>query len=306
MHYSVLLEESIDGLNIQTDGVYIDGTFGRGGHSKAILKKLGREGKLIAFDRDPDAVAYANTHFDAPNFSIVHAPFSHMHQHCEEHNLIGKVDGILLDLGVSSPQLDVAERGFSFSKLGPLDMRMDPTKGISAKEVLEKLSDQELADIFRNFGEERHAWKIAKSIKAHLLLGESFNTTIDLADFILKTIGKREKKHPATRVFQALRIYVNQELDEVHSVLKCAYDILAVKGRLSIITFHSLEDRIVKQFMVNMTAKQSDKSLPRHLPIMEEKPALMKWVVKKAKATDNELEENIRSRSAMLRVVEKL
>ncbi|WP_119343291.1 16S rRNA (cytosine(1402)-N(4))-methyltransferase RsmH [Facilibium subflavum] len=305
MHYSVLLDESIDALSVKSDGIYIDGTFGRGGHTKALLKKLSDKGRLIAFDRDPNAVNYAKSHFTQDNFSIIHAPFSSMKDYCQRHGLLGKIDGVLLDLGVSSPQLDEAVRGFSFSKEGPLDMRMDPTQGIPASEVLITHDEQALADIFRTYGEEKHAWKIACAIKKHLDDGQTLTSTTELADLIYQSIGKREKKHPATRCFQALRIYVNQELEELKKALGDMLEILAPKGRLSIISFHSLEDRIVKRFMVgNIQGEQ--KNLPRHLPLVNTFKPKFKWIIKKAKADSNELDENIRSRSAILRAVEKI
>lgn len=306
MHYPVLLKESVDGLNIQSNGTYIDGTFGRGGHSKAILNKLDDRGSLIAFDRDPDSISYADKFFCHKNFTIVHSLFSSIYLFCRSNNLLGKINGILLDLGVSSPQLDVPERGFSFSKLGPLDMRMNPAEGVPARRVLEMLTEQELSNVFRNFGEERYSRKISKAIKRGLLLSKTFDTTFDLADLVIKTVGKGGKKHPATRIFQALRIYVNQELAEIHNILAKVYEILAPKGRLSIITFHSLEDRIVKKFMVNMTSMNCSSDIPRLLPVVDKKIPLMRWVVKKARAQTNELRENIRSRSGLLRVVEKI
>ena len=305
MHYSVLLEASVDALNIQQNGVYIDGTFGRGGHSRAILNRLSPEGKLIAFDCDPEAVSYAKAHIDAANFTIVHAPFSRIQDYCKVHKLTGKIDGILLDLGVSSPQLDQGERGFSFLRNGPLDMRMDPTSGLSAQEVLIDLSDQELADVFRTLGEERHAWRIAKTIKKHLNEGHRLETTEALSELVYQCIGKKEKKHPATRVFQALRIYVNQELEELEKLLNDTLNILAVKGRLSVISFHSLEDRIVKNFMRQQVIGDGAK-LPRHLPLQKEQAPKMKWVIKKTRASADEISSNARSRSAVLRAVEKL
>ena len=247
MHYSVLLRPSIDGLNINPKGYYIDGTFGRGGHSRLILSHLGEDGRLIAFDRDPQAVEYAREHFNDDRFIIVHEPFSAMLDYCNQHQLTGKIDGILLDIGVSSPQLDIAERGFSFMKDGPLDMRMDYTRGMPASEALQVLDVQSLCDIFRRYGEEKHAWRIANRIKEHLNEGLPLDTTLQLAQLIEKNIGKKEKKHPATRCFQALRIYVNQELEELERVLASAEQLLAPTGRLSVITFHSLEDRIVKE-----------------------------------------------------------
>ena len=303
MHYSVLLSESIGALNIN-NGIYIDGTFGRGGHSSAILSNL-NQGKLIAFDKDPEAVSYAKLSIKDPRFDIVHGPFSSMKAYCQALDIDGEVSAVLLDLGVSSPQLDQAERGFSFMKDGPLDMRMDPTTGHSVAQALQSHTDQQLADIFREYGEERHAWRIASAIKEQLERSQPIQTTLALANLIEKTIGKKEKKHPATRCFQALRIYVNEELDEVSQVLQDAFDLLKPKGRLAIISFHSLEDRLVKRFMTNLV-KGDEKKLPRKLPIMQEVEKKAKWIIKQGKAGENELMENTRSRSAILRVIEKI
>ncbi|WP_119329324.1 16S rRNA (cytosine(1402)-N(4))-methyltransferase RsmH [Cysteiniphilum halobium] len=308
MHYSVLLDESIAALAIKADGVYVDGTFGRGGHSHAILAKL-TTGKLIAFDRDLEAIDYAKVQFkadiDKGRLILVHAAFSTMAKVLSELEFAGKVDGVLLDLGVSSPQLDIAKRGFSFMKDGPLDMRMDQTTGMSAKEVLISYDVEDLARIFREYGEERHAWRIAQAIKESLKRGEGLDRTLQLAKLIEKTIGNKEKKHPATRCFQALRICVNQELDEVTITLSAAFEMLRLSGRLVVISFHSLEDRIVKQFMTKLI-KGEDKKLPRGIPILEEFIPQAKWCVKQGKASFKELEENVRSRSAILRAVEKL
>ena len=306
MHYSVLLQESIEALNIEAGGVYIDGTFGRGGHSRAILEKLDQTGRLLVFDKDPEAIAYAHLHFDAdPRVTIVHAPFSSMLSYCQQHQLTEKIHGIVLDLGVSSPQLDEAERGFSFMRDGPLDMRMDTTTGEPVSAVLSHLSREKLTEIFRNYGEERHAWKIAGAIKAVTDQGQTIERTLQLADLIASTIGKKEKKHPATRCFQALRIYVNEELQEVERVLEQFNTLLKVGGRAAVISFHSLEDRMVKVFM-NNAARGTDKELPRGLPLPTHLKPTMKWVVKQLKASSTELDENVRSRSAILRVAEKV
>lgn len=307
MHYSVLLNESIAALAIKVDGVYVDGTFGRGGHSRTILAKL-TTGKLIAFDRDLEAINYAKVHFKADidhgKLILVHAPFSTMTKALTELELSGKVDGVLLDLGVSSPQLDVAERGFSFMRDGPLDMRMDQEKGLSAKDVLVRYDAEDLARIFREYGEARHAWRIAQAIKGALEQGEILDRTLKLAKLIEKTIGNKEKKHPATRCFQALRICVNEELDEVATTLNSAFEMLNVFGRLAVISFHSLEDRIVKQFMTKLV-KGEDKYLPRGMPVLDEFVPQAKWCVKQGKASNKELEENVRSRSAILRTIER-
>ncbi len=251
-HVSVLLNESIDGLNIKPDGIYMDGTFGRGGHSRTILSKLGENGRLYSIDRDPQAIAEASKIND-PRFTIIHGPFSNIAQYAEEHGLVGKVDGVLFDLGVSSPQLDDAERGFSFMKDGPLDMRMDPTSGMPVSEWLAQAELDDITWVIREFGEDKHARRIAKAIVAFREddQNEPLTRTIQLAKLISDAAPKsfKEKKHPATRTFQALRIYINSELEEIDVALKGAASILSDQGRLSVISFHSLEDRMVKRFI---------------------------------------------------------
>ncbi len=308
MHYSVLLNESLDALDIQQDGIYIDATFGRGGHSQAILEKL-NTGQLFAFDRDLEAIEYGKDNFSDyiqnRKLILIHAPFSTMKTVIDAHGLTGKINGILLDLGVSSPQLDQAERGFSFMKDGPLDMRMDQTNGVSAFDVLNSHSVEELSLIFREFGEERHAFRIAQAIKTALQSGGDLTRTLKLASLIEKTIGKREKKHPATRCFQALRIYVNQELNEISKTLIDAFELLKSTGRLAVISFHSLEDRIVKHFMTNLI-KHENKNLPRGFPVFDNFIPQAKWIIKQGKSNEDELSKNVRSRSAILRVIEKI
>ncbi|AJC48757.1 16S rRNA (cytosine(1402)-N(4))-methyltransferase RsmH [Allofrancisella guangzhouensis] len=306
MHFSVLLQESIEALNIKPEGIYIDATFGRGGHSKAILDKL-TTGSLIAFDKDLEAIEYAKNNFHKyDNFKIIHSSFTNIYDYCYKQGFLGKIDGVIIDLGVSSPQLDNANRGFSFMHNGPLDMRMDATQGQTAKDALETLTVEELAYIFKVYGEERFAKKIALRIKEYISLNGSINTTSELAEVIRKTIGQREKKNPATRCFQALRIYVNNELKDLETLLDNVLDILEVGGRIAAISFHSLEDRIVKQKFTNLiNPKVESNRISRMLP-QDESVKKFKWVVKKAKATEDELDENVRSRSAILRVVEKL
>ena len=305
IHHSVLLRESIDSLAIDPNGIYIDGTFGRGGHSLEILKQLNNNGQLIAFDCDPDAISYAKDNISADNFTAVHAPFSSIGNYCNENYLTGKINGVLLDLGVSSPQLDLAHRGFSFSKDGPLDMRMDSSAGVTALEVLLSLSEQNIANIFRQYGQERHARSIAKTIKKHLKTGKKLDTTQQLADLIYQRIGKKEKKHPATRCFQALRMYVNKEIQELENALQQITALLAIKGRLSIISFHSLEHSLVKNFMRDAVTGASA-NIRRDLPIIEPHQPTMKWIVKKCIPSQEEINRNIRARSAILRSVEKL
>lgn len=306
MHFSVLLQESIDGLDIKPDGTYIDATFGRGGHSRAILQKLSVKGQLIAFDKDVDAIKYANENFQFDNFKIVHTSFANIYDYCQHNNLLGKVDGIIMDLGVSSPQLDNAERGFSFMNNGPLDMRMDTTQGITASQALEELDISELAYIFKVYGEERFAKKIALRIKDYIAENGSIKTTLELSELIRATIGKREKKNPATRCFQALRIYVNDELKDLEALLENILDVVSVGGRIAAISFHSLEDRIVKQkFTSLITPKLETNRISKMLP-QDTSLIKLKWITKKVKANDEELVQNVRSRSAILRVVEKL
>ena len=265
-HRAVLLKESIEGLNIHADGVYVDGTFGRGGHSRAILDKLGPLGRLIAFDKDPDAVVYAKQHFcNDKRFSIVQASFATIAGVAKEKQIEGRINGILLDLGVSSPQLDNPERGFSFMQKGPLDMRMDLNQMQTAASFVNHAKVDDMAKVFKELGEERFAGRIARAIEAarektHIL------TTSALAEIVKAANPKWEKhKHPATRVFQAIRIHINQELEDLNHFLKNSIQVLAVGGRLSIISFHSLEDRIVKQFL----QAHAKVEIPRGLPVRE-------------------------------------
>ncbi|CAM2823408.1 16S rRNA (cytosine(1402)-N(4))-methyltransferase RsmH [Vibrio rarus] len=310
-HVSVLLEESIDGLNIKPDGTYIDGTFGRGGHSRTILSKLGENGRLFSIDRDPQAIAEA-AKIEDPRFTIIHGPFSGMKEYAEERSLVGQVDGVLLDLGVSSPQLDDAERGFSFMKDGPLDMRMDPTSGIPVSQWLMDADVEDITWVIREFGEDKHAWRIAKAIVAYRENEENepLLRTGQLAKLISEAAPKsfKEKKHPATRSFQAFRIYINSELDEIATALNGAKDILAPEGRLSVISFHSLEDRMVKQFI---RKESRGPQVPHGIPMTEEQiralgSAAMKAVSKAIKPSTTELDVNIRARSSVLRIAEKL
>lgn len=306
-HITVLLHEAVEGLALKQDGIYIDGTFGRGGHSRLILSQLSPEGRLIAIDRDPRAIAEAQKIQDS-RFQIEHSVFSLLLEICEKLDLVGKVDGILLDLGVSSPQLDEAERGFSFMKDGPLDMRMDTTKGLSASQWLAQVSVEDLAWVLKTFGEERFAKRIATAIvEFNKNATEYLSRTSQLAELIAQSVPFKDKhKHPATRSFQAIRIFINSELDELESVLNSALNVLAPQGRLSIISFHSLEDRMVKHFM----RKQSrGVELPKGLPLREdqiERGQKLKIIGKAIKPTDAEINVNPRSRSAVLRIAEKV
>ena len=310
-HITVLLHEAVNGLALKENGIYIDGTFGRGGHSRLILSKLSSNGRLIGVDRDPRAIAEAQKIQDS-RFQIEHNSFSHIPKICEKLNLVGKIDGILLDLGVSSPQLDEAERGFSFMKDGPLDMRMDTTQGLSAEEWLKQVSVEDLTWVLKTFGEERFAKRIATAIvdynkSAVKNATEFLSRTSQLAELISQAVPFKDKyKHPATRSFQAIRIFINAELDELESVLNSALDMLAPEGRLSIISFHSLEDRMVKHFM----KKQSKgEDIPKGLPLREDqiqRNQKLKTIGKAIQPSDAEIQANPRSRSAVLRVAERI
>ena len=304
-HVTVMLNEAVDALAIRPDGIYLDGTFGRGGHSRLILSRLGPNGRLLAIDRDPLAIAEAQTIND-PRFEIIPGPFSGMAGYLAERDLLGKVDGILLDLGVSSPQLDDAERGFSFQKDGPLDMRMDPTHGQSAAEWLAHAEADDIAWVLKEFGEERFARKIARAI-VHDRDTTPFTRTRQLGELIARLIPNKEKnKHPATRSFQGIRIYINSELDEVARALQGALEILAPQGRLAVISFHSLEDRLVKQFI---RRQEKGPEVPHGLPLTEAQLAVdrtLRSIGKAQKPSDGEIEANPRSRSAVLRVAERL
>ena len=301
MHYSVLLQESIELLNIKPDGVYIDGTFGRGGHSRVILEKLGANGKLIAFDKDPEAVEYAKQNFIDSRFKIIHASFASITKQLVDLG-INQIDGILLDLGVSSPQLDNAERGFSFRHDAPLDMRMDNSKGITAAEWLLTASEEEMADVFWRYGEERFSRRIAKAIVRERET-KILATTTELAKLVEAQIPYKERgKNPATRVFQAIRIQVNNELGDLEQILTDAPQMLALNGRFVVISFHSLEDRLVKTAFNEFAT--ADK-LPKWAMVTGEE-AEFGVIAKKVRASMAEIDENSRSRSAVLRCLERL
>lgn len=302
-HQPVFFKEALQALNILPNGVYIDGTFGRGGHARAILDALGPHGRLIAFDKDEDAIKHANENFDDPRFTIVHDSFANINEVTQKLGVYGQVSGILLDLGVSSPQLDEAERGFSFMRAGPLDMRMDVTQNMSAEIFVNQASESVMADIFKQYGEERYARRIARAIGAARTEAR-ITTTTALAEIVkLAHPSWPKNKHPATRVFQAIRIYVNEELTDLTQGLKRCLDVLAPGGRLAVITFHSLEDRLVKRFM---RAESEGPRFPKGVPVMHEMlKANFKCVGKAIKPSDEEVKDNIRSRSAILRVGEK-
>ncbi|KAA0263133.1 MAG: 16S rRNA (cytosine(1402)-N(4))-methyltransferase RsmH [Hafnia alvei] len=304
-HKTVLLDEAVNGLNLRSNGIYIDGTFGRGGHSRLILSQLGPEGRLVAIDRDPQAIAAAAEITD-PRFSIVHGPFSDMASYVRELGLEGQINGVLLDLGVSSPQLDDAERGFSFMRDGPLDMRMDPTRGLSAAEWLMKAEEEDIAWVLKTFGEERFAKRIARAIVERNRL-EPMTRTHELATLIANASPFREKhKHPATRSFQAIRIYINSELEEIERALNGALEILAPEGRLSVISFHSLEDRIVKQFIRHHSRGPQ---VPAGIPLTEaqlrSQGGRKLKALGKMKPSGEEVNVNPRARSSVLRFAER-
>ncbi|WP_444896366.1 16S rRNA (cytosine(1402)-N(4))-methyltransferase RsmH [Microbulbifer sp. SSSA005] len=303
LHRSVLLREAVDALVTEPDGFYIDGTFGRGGHSASILEHLGPNGQLVGVDKDPQAVEFAEQRFsDESRFSIWHGSFADMDKAAGQ--AAGKVSGILLDLGVSSPQLDQAERGFSFMQDGPLDMRMDTSRGISAAEWVNTEAEAEMARVFKEYGEERFARRMAAAIVKRRL-EKPFERTLDFAEVVKEANPAWEKgKHPATRVFQAIRIHINGELDDLQSALDKSLQLLAPGGRLVIISFHSLEDRMVKRFI---REKERGPQLPRGLPVMDSQIAKsLRSVGKAVKANTVEVDENQRSRSAVMRVAEKL
>jgi 16S rRNA (cytosine1402-N4)-methyltransferase len=307
MHESVLLHEAVTALNINAVGVYVDGTFGRGGHSKAILNLLGDAGELIAFDKDLSAIEYASQQFTTEKrLKLHHASFAQMKSIIQSSGWMGKVDGILLDLGVSSPQLDEADRGFSFLRDGPLDMRMNQQLGETAAQWIAVASYEDIKHVLRVYGEEKFASLIAKRI-VERREEKAFKRTHDLADFIRDVIPNKAQekgKHPATRSFQAIRIYINRELEDLEALLNDVTDILKVGGRLVVISFHSLEDRIVKHYIRN---EERGPQIPRHIPItvMHRDPH-MRSVTKPIKSSPDEVQANVRSRSAIMRVAEKV
>ena len=304
-HRTVLLDEAVDALSLdgtRAAGTYVDGTFGRGGHSRLILSKLASDGRLVAFDKDPQAIATAENVNDA-RFTIVHDSFATMREALAARG-IDRVDGILLDLGISSPQVDDARRGFSFRNDGPLDMRMDTTRGISAAEWLAQVPEQQLEKVIRDYGEERFAFQIAKAIVARRAV-EPISSTRQLAAIVANAVKTREKgKDPATRTFQAVRIFVNQELEDLEAGLNAAYDMLAPGARMAVISFHSLEDRMVKQFLASKAkVEQPDRRLPIRAVDL---PQPSMTLIDKRKPSDAEVGDNPRARSAVLRVAERV
>ncbi len=299
-HTTVLLAEAIESLVTRTEGVYVDGTFGRGGHSRAILGRLAPRGRLIAFDRDPEAVAAAHATIADARFTVVHAPFSEMTQRLADLG-VAAIDGLLLDLGVSSPQIDNPARGFSFRHDAPLDMRMDPTRGQSAAEFLARADERAIAEVIRDHGEERFAVPIAKALVARRESGNPVRTTGQLSEVVARAVKTREPgQDPATRTFQGLRIHVNAELAELEQGLKSGVELLQPSGRLVVISFHSLEDRIVKTFI----ARESRSEVDRRAPFAPEKAHRLKALAR-IKPSDAEVRANPRARSAVMRVAER-
>lgn len=305
MHVPVLCAEVIEALNIQPDGVYLDATFGRGGHSQAILQKLNAKGRLIAIDRDPEALKSVNPVLAQDSrFKLHYANFCDLEKVVAYHRLTQKVNGILLDIGVSSPQLDNAYRGFSFQQEGPLDMRMDPTQGLSAAEWLKVAPEEDIADVLKRFGEEPFSNRIARAI-VESRESQPLTKTSQLADLVKRVIPRSKHvlgKNPATQTFQAIRIFLNDELNSLEVALQKSVSVLAPHGRLCVITFHSLEDRLVKRFF----QKEAQGDIPKGVPMKDsEIPRSLMLVGKRIKASDTELSQNPRARSATLRVAEK-
>ncbi|MEM8562294.1 MAG: 16S rRNA (cytosine(1402)-N(4))-methyltransferase RsmH [Pseudomonadota bacterium] len=304
LHHTVLLQEAIDALVTRPSGIYVDGTFGRGGHSRALLTKLDEQARLIALDKDPQAALEATQlASDEPRFEFFHSSFADLPLRLGAIG-VDQVDGILLDLGVSSPQLDEGRRGFSFLLDGPLDMRMDTTQGETAAVWLSYADAGEIARVLRDYGEERYAKRIAAAIVA-AREEQAIESTTQLAKIISEANPKWERhKHPATRAFQAIRIKINRELEELRDLLACALNLIRVGGRLVVISFHSLEDRIVKRYMRDMARGEE---FPAGVPVTEQ--ALnrrLRLVGKAVKASVEEVAENVRSRSAIMRVAEKI
>jgi 16S rRNA (cytosine1402-N4)-methyltransferase len=305
LHTTVLLHEAIDALVTNPDGIYVDGTFGRGGHTRELLSRLGPGARVIGIDRDPVAVEAARSGPDAvvdPRFEIVHASFAQLPAALAERG-IGKITGLLLDLGVSSPQIDTPERGFSFRFDGPLDMRMDTTRGETAADFLARADERHIAEVIRDYGEERFAVSIAKALVAVRESGAPVRTTRELSAVVARTVKTREpNQDPATRTFQALRIFVNAELEELEQVLKSSLELLEAGGRLCVISFHSLEDRIVKTFI----ARESKAEIDRRAPFAPPSTALRLAALGRIKPGPTEVLTNARARSAILRVAERL
>lgn len=304
-HITVLLQEAVDALLTDPEGFYVDGTFGRGGHSRVLLQKLSPEGRLLGIDKDHEAVAAAKANFaDDPRFQMVRGSFAELAERVAEQGMTGKVSGLLLDLGVSSPQLDQAERGFSFLADGPLDMRMDQSQGESAADWINRAEEADIVRVLKEYGEERFARRMARAVLAERER-EPIVRTARLAEIIKVANPAWEKgKHPATRAFQAIRIFINNELGDLEAVLQQALEVLAPGGRLVVISFHSLEDRVVKRFI---RRQEKGDPVPRGVPIRDEQlNKRMRSCGKAIKAGADETAANPRARSAIMRVAEKL
>ncbi|MBK1689621.1 16S rRNA (cytosine(1402)-N(4))-methyltransferase RsmH [Rubrivivax gelatinosus] len=298
-HTTVLLAEAVEALVTQADGLYVDGTFGRGGHTRALLAALSPQARVVAFDRDPEAIAAAAA-LDDPRFSICHASFGAMRDELAARG-VGQVQGVLLDLGVSSPQIDTPERGFSFRFDAPLDMRMDTTRGETAADFLARADERLIAQVIRDYGEERFALQIAKAVVARRQGGDQLRTTGELSALVARAVKTREPgQDPATRTFQALRIFVNAELEALEQGLNAALQLLAPGGRLVVISFHSLEDRIVKNFITRESRDEFD----RRAPMAPPRPLKLKAVAR-VKPGEGEVRANPRARSAVMRVAER-
>ena len=295
VHTTVLLDEAVDALVTDPEATYVDATFGRGGHARRILSHLSAQGRLIAFDKDPEAVAHA-ARIDDARFAIRHQGFGQLGELPPR-----SVAGVLMDLGVSSPQIDSPERGFSFRFDGPLDMRMDPTRGLSAAQWLAQASQQQIAEVIRDYGEERFAVSIAKALVARRESGQALTRTAELAELVAGAVKTREAgQHPATRTFQALRIFINAELEELQQALQASLSVLRTGGRLVVISFHSLEDRIVKQFI----AAHSREVYDRRAPFAAPKPMALR-ALERVRPSTAEVAANPRARSAVMRVAER-
>ena len=304
-HTTVLLDEAVDALVTRADGIYVDGTFGRGGHTRALLARLGARARVLGFDKDPAAVAAASagaTRIDDERFEIIHASFARLPAALAARGIV-RIDGLLLDLGVSSPQIDTPERGFSFRFDGPLDMRMDTTRGETAADFLARADERQIAEVIRDYGEERFAVSIAKALVAGREGGHPVRTTGELSALVARAVKTREPgQDPATRTFQALRIFVNAELEELAQVLEAAAALLAPGGRLAVISFHSLEDRIVKTFIARESRAEVDRRAPFAPPVR----ALRLKALGRVRPGDAEVRANPRARSAILRVAERI
>ena len=304
-HTTVLLEEAIDALIIDADGFYVDGTFGRGGHSSRLLNNLSENGSVLAIDKDPAAIASGHNYLSSDaRLKLVHGSFSDITNLVSNQNGIGKVAGVLLDLGVSSPQIDESERGFSFLRDGPLDMRMDTTRGQSAADWIDSADESEISTVIKDYGEERFARRMAAAV-VQARIKAPITSTVQLASVLAAAHPSWERgKHPATKAFQAIRIFINRELEDLDALLSQVIDVLRVGGRLVVISFHSLEDRRVKRFIRD---QERGIKLPKNLPIKDiDRGVRLKKVGKAIKPSELEIERNIRSRSAVMRVAERV